>query len=109
MAYIKLEDLQKIPIRIDHYDKENGNMDFVLGIETVIEYAEKLPPADVVEVKHGEWIDDGFGRGDMICSACREYAVTDEDGNPLSALNNWQPEYCPNCSAKMDGERKENE
>lgn len=48
--YIKLEDLQKFPIRINHYDKKNGNEHFVYGVESVLEYAEYLPTADVVEV-----------------------------------------------------------
>lgn len=46
--YIKLEDLQKFPIREDHCDKEHGNENFIFGIETVLEYAEHLPTYDVV-------------------------------------------------------------
>lgn len=48
--YIEREALMKYPIRINHYDKEHGKLDFVLGIESVLEYAEYLPAADVVEV-----------------------------------------------------------
>lgn len=48
--YVKLEDLQKFPIRINYYDKKNGNEHFVYGVESVLEYAEYLPTADVVEV-----------------------------------------------------------
>ena len=44
-----------------------------------------LPTADVVEVKHGEWLLDGR------CSECLE--------NPLTTHKN----FCPNCGAKMDG------
>ena len=40
--YIKLEDLMKFPIRLNHYDKEHGSKDFIYGIETVLEYAENL-------------------------------------------------------------------
>lgn len=47
MPYIKLEDLQKFPIRKDHYDKVHGNEHFVNGVETVLEYAEYLPTYDV--------------------------------------------------------------
>lgn len=43
MSYIKLEDLQKFPIRKDHYDKEHGSEQFVNGVEAVLEYAEYLP------------------------------------------------------------------
>ena len=47
---ISREALMKYPIRIDHYDKENGSLDFVLGGESVLEYAESLPAVDAVEV-----------------------------------------------------------
>ena len=47
---IYLDELLKFPIRIDNYDKENGNEHFVYGIETVLEYAENLPTVDAVEV-----------------------------------------------------------
>ena len=50
--YIKLEDLTKFPIRLDHYDKEHGSKDFVYGIETVLEYAENLQTTDAAQ----EWI-----------------------------------------------------
>ena len=40
--YIKLEDLMKFPIRLDHYDKEHGSEDFIYGIETMLEYAKNL-------------------------------------------------------------------
>lgn len=70
------------------------------GAETCEDFKNK---ADYAEVKHAEWVDDGFGRGNMICSGCGQYPVDDEDGNPLSALAWWQPDYCPNCGAKMDG------
>ena len=40
----------QFPIRRDHYDRENGNEHFINGIETVLEYAENLPAADVAPV-----------------------------------------------------------
>ena len=91
MPYIKLEDLQKIPIRIDHYDEENGNEAFVLGIEFAIEYAENLPQADVVEVKHGTWIKSPCSEkdGDAHCSECNHWDWSDCN-------------FCSNCGARMD-------
>ena len=50
--YIKLEDLMKFPIRLDHYDKKHGDINFIYGIETVLEYAENLQTADTIQ----EWI-----------------------------------------------------
>ena len=48
--YIEREELMKFPIRRNHYDKEHGNEHFIYGIETVLEYAENLPSADVAPV-----------------------------------------------------------
>lgn len=96
--YVEREALMNFPIRIDHYDKEHGNEHFVLGIETVLEYAENLPTADVVEVRHGKWIDNGERDRNGVpkpfaisCSVCGS-----------SAGNSWM-RYCPDCGAKMDG------
>ena len=50
MELIDKAELMKYPIRIDHYDKEHGNEHFVLGIESVFEFAEQLPTIDAVEV-----------------------------------------------------------
>lgn len=41
--YIKVEDIRKYPIRINNYDKENVNLHFVLGIESLMEYIDYLP------------------------------------------------------------------
>lgn len=47
--YIEREALMKLPIRRDHCDKDHANEYFINGIETVMEYAENLPAADVVQ------------------------------------------------------------
>lgn len=33
---ISIEELLKYPIRLNHYDKEHGNIHFVYGIESVM-------------------------------------------------------------------------
>lgn len=72
------------------------------------------PTADVVEVRHGEWHynPDGmdWGLGAWECSLCgctNNNLPMDEKINPRV----WAgTKYCPNCGAKMDGERnKSNE
>ena len=63
------------------------------------------PAADVVEVVHGEWIDKptgAYGRMQSWCSACGKHS-----GIGGIESNRHKP-YCPNCGARMDGERKEN-
>ena len=89
--YIKREELMEFPIRRNHYDRKNGNKHFINGIETVLEYAENLPAADVAPVRHGRWIDAREYCGDYMCSNCEA----------LYGTNKFN--YCPNCGAKMDG------
>ena len=72
-----------------------------------LKYAECIvntaPTADVVEVKHGEWIEKEEIYGDVYytCSNCNNDWTT-IDGTPQENFMN----FCPNCGAKMDGERK---
>lgn len=62
----------------------------------------QIPAVDAVPVKHGQWVfgvDSETGERDLkawTCSECNEKYP-------------WQPNYCPNCGAKMDGERRESE
>lgn len=82
----------QFPIRRDHYDRENGNEHFINGIETVLEYAENLPAADVAPVVHGLWNNmDGY-KTRKVCSEC---------GWDVPEYGKFYS-YCPNCGAKMD-------
>ena len=92
--YINLEELMKFPIRRNHYDKEHGNEHFIYGIETVLEYAENLPAADVAPVRHGRW------KCNKPCPVCGEDRFKGLDADIWA---DWEPLYCPNCGAKMDG------
>lgn len=47
---ISREALKQFPVRRDHYDEENGNENFISGVESVLEYAEQLPAVDAVPV-----------------------------------------------------------
>ena len=62
---------------------------------------ENIPTADVVEVRHGEWIEHfSFGCWYYDCPFCDDgYATKEKDQTP--------PNYCGNCGAKMDGTPKE--
>lgn len=55
-----------------------------------------VPTVDAVEVVHGRWIEfNSF----MTCSECdTDWYYGDNDTDRF--------DYCPNCGAKMDGERK---
>lgn len=59
------------------------------------------PTVDAVEVVHGHWYwkpdNDRERSWTLTCSVCESQEGTSESYN-----------YCPNCGAKMDGERKNN-
>ena len=57
----------------------------------------KIPAADVAPVWHGEWeiVVGSNGNEYMVCTCCRV-------SQDLTGVFT----YCPNCGAKMDGERK---
>ena len=92
VEYIERGALMQFPIRRNHYDRKNGNKHFINGIESVLEYAENLPAADVAPVVHGRWIYKGDS--DMwVCSRCGRGVNADPEGIDL---------YCYHCGAKMD-------
>ena len=51
--------------------------------------------ADVAPVRHGRWTD-----GDTYCPICGKNKFLGLDADIWA---DWQPDYCPNCGAKMDG------
>jgi hypothetical protein len=53
-----------------------------------------VPAADVVEVRHGHWIEDACGA--IWCSNCSHAEESCEQ-------KMYRYRYCPNCGAKMDG------
>lgn len=97
--YIEREALMKFPIRRDHYDRKNGNEHFINGIESVLEYAENLPAADVAQVVHGRW-EKWNGDDRHHCTVCECYANAERDSYGYIAYE-FLDNYCPNCGARM--------
>ena len=54
-----------------------------------------MPAADVAPVVHGRWEP-----GNPICPVCGGDKFKDLDADIWC---DWQPDFCPNCGAKMDG------
>lgn len=54
-----------------------------------------IPAADVVPVVHARWEP-----GNPICPVCGGNKFKDLDADIWC---DWQPDFCPNCGAKMDG------
>lgn len=77
------------------------------GTGDAIDIIEDAPAADVAQVVHGRWIS-WEEAGNFVpspdrheCSVCHDAAQVLANGFELLS------DYCPNCGAKMDGERKE--
>lgn len=75
--------------------KANRNVfdkpEYADGWNSAIDIIENAPTVDAVEVVHGEWIE--YGLRNPQCSVCKKF-------------NYETSRFCPNCGAKMDGERK---
>ena len=75
-------------------------------VKMCIEEVDKLKPVDAVEVVHGRWeYHDCVCSGDGLiavyaCSECGR-CINEDIFDCLNRTN-----YCPNCGAKMDGERR---
>ena len=67
--------------------------------ELYINAIKKAPTADVVEVRHGEWEICGAFDDFLKCSLCH-------NSYPWMTASYYN--YCPECGAKMDGEKSEN-
>lgn len=66
---------------------------------------DKIPAADVVEVRHGRWIITEYEF--FTCSVCGEsyYNGAESTAQAESYLNSGHTyKYCPNCGACMDKE-----
>lgn len=63
----------------------------------------RLPPTDVVEVKHGEWmsVPEVWGSFDIqyYCSECGKDAIINNSERYVLS------DYCPHCGAIMDNKR----
>ena len=66
MRLIDADELNKFPIRLDHYDKQHGSEDFVLGIESALEYAEYLPTVAAVPVSELLSLRDNLYEDNLI-------------------------------------------
>ena len=72
----------------------NGVRCRACGTGDAIEIIEDAPPADVTPVRHGRW------ECGEPCPVCGEDRFRGLDADIWA---DWEPPYCPNCGAKMDG------
>ena len=64
-----------------------------------------IPAADVVEVRHGEWISaEGTSKGQkFICSICKGVSYYPQPTRDKKWVKHCGYSHCPHCLAKMDG------
>ena len=66
-------------------------------VDDTLDYIDSEPAADVAPVVHGQWEP-----GNPICPVCGGNKFKDLDADIWC---DWQPDFCPNCGAKMDGSK----
>ena len=98
--YIDADDLEKAIYKWMPKDQETWMDSEIPPIEnlvvSIMMTIEEQETIDAEPVRHGKWIrwrENGIKR--CKCSEC------------FTSYGNMDTPYCPNCGAKMDGERKE--
>ena len=93
--YIEREKAYELARTSDYYSDFHKS---IADLTSLKELLEDTPAADVVEVKHGEWIycpETINLRSHFYCSVCNDIQLEHYVKNSF--------EYCPNCGARMDG------
>lgn len=92
---LALKCLEYCPIQTNNEDSIPAVLEMVRKKIVRLPY-KRISVADVVEVKHGEWVHEHISDGYawVMCSEC---------GTTVhKILINNRMNYCPNCGAKMD-------
>ena len=88
--YIERERLLR-RFNIDDMMSVNGTL---ISLEDARNTISNFPAADVAPVRHGRW------KCSEPCPVCGEDRFKGLDADIWA---DWEPPYCPNCGAKMDG------
>lgn len=88
--YIEREDLLELYRMDDPVLNENGHVPLPVIRQNIMD----IPAADVAPVRHGRW------KCNKPCPVCGGDRF---EGLDADIWADWEPPYCPNCGAKMDG------
>jgi hypothetical protein len=98
--YIKRADAIAAIIMCEAHEK--GSEGYNIGLLKATSVVDLVPTADVKPVVHGKWRRIDAYPHRLYCSACfRSYLPNDE----ILQMYRIPMNYCPNCGAKMDGEK----
>lgn len=119
--YIEREAVHRLVRSLNRYIWKNPDKSkyrTTVDVDDVQFGIDKIPATDVVEVRHGEWIEDGYNDIPCVCSCCgaeAQYTSTFEETFDYDWEENLcstgyeeireyiRTPFCPNCGAKMDG------
>ena len=95
--YIEREATIKLLRRLGSrdYRREKGTIQEAIKMVSFPEYT---PSADVAPVRHVQW------KCNKPCPVCGGDRF---EGLDADIWADWEPPYCPNCGAKMDGDKNE--
>ena len=120
--YIEREAVHRLVRSLNRYIWKNPDKSkyrTTVDVDDVQFGIDKIPAADVVEVRHGEWVEDGYNDIPCVCSCCgaeAQYTSTFEETFDYDWEENLcstgyeeireyiRTPFCPNCGAKMDGD-----
>ena len=99
--YIEREKVHRLVRSLNRYACNNSDKSkyrTTVDIDAVQFGIDKIPAADVVDVRHGKWDYDisDVGWAAYSCSVCRNIITVEDYDEDLYF-------YCPYCGAKMDG------
>ena len=102
MSYIEREKVLEAMQDTKYAKPEN---DFQRGVNASVDFIladiKHLPTADVVEVRHGEWLQE------RKLNKRGEYYWTSPQCSVCGENSTFKTKFCQECGAKMDGERSE--
>lgn len=119
--YIEREAVHRLVRSLNRYIWKNPDKSkyrTTVDVDDVQFGIDKIPAADVVEVRHGKWVEDGYNDIPCVCSCCgaeAQYTSTFEETFDYDWEENLVPcgyeeireyiktPFCSNCGAKMDG------
>ena len=96
--YIEREALLEL-YQIDGPENETGHVPLPVIRQNIMD----LPTADVVEVRHGRWVD----KTNISRSAVEQRVDCSVCGQIFWSSTVLSFNYCPNCGALMDGKEDE--